>query len=612
MNDLSFDLASLSAAYADGRADPESVAREAQARARAQASSNVWIALRDDGAVLADARALAAADRDSLPLYGVPFAVKDNIDVAGMPTTAACPEFAYTPSESATVVQALQAAGAILIGKTNLDQFATGLVGVRSPYGPCRNPFNGNYVSGGSSSGSAVAVAGGAIAFSLGTDTAGSGRVPAAFCNIVGWKGTRGLVSTRGVVPACRSLDCVTVFALTCDDAATVAQVAAAFDAGDPFSRPAPARPPALPEVTSLRLGVPRAADLAFFGNPHTPALFEAAKERFAALGATLVEVDMTPFLDAARLLYEGPWVAERTAAVGAFLAANPQAGEPVVRAIIEGGSRFSAAEAFAAQYRLRDLAREAEGVWDTVDAILTPTAGTIHTIEAVQADPVALNSQLGYYTNFMNLLDLSAVAVPAGFQPDGLPFGVTVFAPAFHDGALLALAAQVHRDAGVRLGATGHPLPPAAASPHSRARQDMVEIAVFGAHMQGLPLSRELTERRAQLIGDVVTAPVYRLYLLDDLSPVRPGLVRVAQNGARIAGELWSVPAENVGDFLEGIAAPLGLGRVELADGRRVIGFLCEASAVSDAPDISIHGGWKGWLAAEASCDASCPAGVS
>ncbi|MFN4087771.1 MAG: allophanate hydrolase [Alphaproteobacteria bacterium] len=600
MSAPSFDLAALADFYAAG-GDPGFVAAEAWRRAGAQSGANAWILLREEADILADAAALARRDRAALPLYGVPFAVKDNIDVAGLPTTAACPEFAYLPAESAAAVTALREAGAILIGKTNLDQFATGLVGTRSPYGACRNPFDPAYVSGGSSSGSAVAVAGGAVAFALGTDTAGSGRVPAAFCNIVGWKGTRGLVSARGVVPACRSLDCVTVFALTCADAARIAAVLSRFDADDPWSRPAPAATPDLPEPPALRVGVPRADQLAFFGNPHAPGLFAEAVERFRALGARLVEVDLAPFLAAARLLYEGPWVAERTAAVGGFLAENPGVGDPVVRGIVEGGRHFNAVDTFRARYELQALTRRAERTWETVDVVLTPTAGTIHRIADVAADPVRLNAQLGYYTNFMNLLDLSAVAIPSGFQPDGLPFGVTLFAPAFHDDALLNLGGFAHAATGLPMGATGRPLSasdaprdttPASADAH-------IELAVFGAHMQGLPLSGQLTGRGGRPIGPIETAPAYRLYALERLNPPRPGLLRTGSGGAAIAGELWSLPAAAMGAFLSDIAAPLCIGRVELADGRWVAGFLCEVHAVAGgARDITALGGWRRWLA--------------
>jgi allophanate hydrolase len=596
MTQIGFDIAGLRAAYASEQTDPVEVARAALGRAAAQADANAWIALRPADELLAEAAALASRGPAALPLYGIPFAVKDNIDVAGLPTTAGCPEFAYMPAASASVVDLLRQAGALLVGKTNLDQFATGLVGVRSPYGACRNPFNPAYISGGSSSGSAVAVAGGAVSFALGTDTAGSGRVPAAFCNIVGWKGTCGFVSTKGVVPACRSLDCVSVFALNCEDAAAVAAVAGRFDAADPFSRV----PPAAAGWAGLRVGVPREADLAFFGNPHTPALFGQAVSRMEWLGATLVEIDLRPFLDAARLLYEGPWLAERTAAAGAFLEAHPGAGEPVVRAIIEGGRRFSAVEAFEARYRLAELARLAEAVWRDVDTVLTPTAGTIHRIDAVQADPVRLNSQLGHYTNFMNLLDLAAVAVPSGMQPDGLPFGVTLFAPAGTDAALLRLGGRMHAAAGLPMGATGHALPAPAAKPEPM-QDEMLELVVVGAHMSGMSLCAELLGLGAEKVETVVTAPFYRLYALEQLRPARPGLVRDPVAGAAIEGELWRIPPTALGRFLAGIAAPLGLGKLELRDGRVRTGFLCEAYAVAQAREITDFGGWRAWTEANA-----------
>ncbi|MFN3689185.1 allophanate hydrolase [Salinarimonas sp.] len=600
MRDLGFDLRSLAAAYADG-ADPRAVAAEALRRARHLAALNAFVTLCDEETVQAQAEALVGRDRASLPLYGVPFAVKDNIDVLGMPTTAGCPEFAFAPSADAPVVQLLREAGAILVGKTNLDQFATGLVGARSPYGPGRNPFDPAYVSGGSSSGSAIAVSCGAVGFALGTDTAGSGRVPASFCNIVGWKGTRGLVTTRGVLPACRSLDVVSVFALTCDDAAAVARVASRYDAQEPFSRkPGSALAPRGAGIASLRLGVPRPQDLAFFDDPHNPALFEAAIGRFREAGARLVEIDLAPFLEAARLLYEGAFVAERTAAVGRFLAEHPDAGHPTVRAIVEGGRRFSAVDAYEALYRLHALARATEPVWSAVDAILTPTAGTIPTIAAVEAEPIARNSELGYYTNFMNLLDLSAIAIPAGFRPDGLPFGVTLFAPAFRDGALLEWGAEAQAAAGLTLGATGAPLPERGPLPAAEAvPAGTIPLAVFGAHMEGLALSHELTRCGARLLGAVRTAPVYRLFALEQLSPPRPGLVRDEDGGgAAIAGELWSVPEAALGPFVAGIPAPLAIGKVELAEGRRVTGFLCETAATRTGRDITALGGWRAYLA--------------
>jgi allophanate hydrolase len=439
---------------------PTELARAALDRIAAYPDEAVWICRVPEAEVMARAEALEARRPAGLPLYGVPFAVKDNIDVAGMPTTAACPAFAYVPSETAPAVRRLLDAGAVLVGKTNLDQFATGLVGVRSPYGICRNALHPAYIAGGSSSGSAVAVAAGLVAFALGTDTAGSGRVPAAFNNVVGLKPTRGLVSTRGVVPACRTLDCMSVFAATSGDAAAVLDLIAGFDPADPFSRPAePA--PELP-AEGLRVGVPRPDQLASFGNPETPRLFAEATAGLAALGAEPVEIDFRPFAEAARLLYEGPWVAERYAAIREFFDANADAVHPTIREIIGGAGRLSAADAFAGIYRLQALRRAVAPVWQDVHVLATPTAGTIYTVEAVLADPLGTNANLGHYTNFMNLLDLCAVAVPSGMQADGLPFGITLSAPAFRDRGLLALAARVHAATGLPPGAAAVPGPPA------------------------------------------------------------------------------------------------------------------------------------------------------
>ena len=390
-----------------------------------------------------------------LPLYGVPFAVKDNIDVARVPTTAACPDFAYTPERSATVVTKLMEAGAVLVGKTNMDQFATGLVGTRSPYGACRNVFDPRYISGGSSSGSAVAVAAGLVSFALGTDTAGSGRVPAAFNNLVGLKPTRGTVSAAGVVPACRTLDCVSVFSLTCADAAAVLDVIEGFDPADPCARPAHdscrEQPPDFP--ASFRFGVPPAHQLVFFDNPDTPGLFARSVDSLRQVGGERVEIDFAPFDAAARLLYDGPWVAERVAAIRPFFERRPDALLPVTRSVFETAARWDAVRTFEAMYQLQSLRREADAQWDRMDVLLLPTAGTVYTIEQVEREPLRLNANLGRYTNFVNLLDLAAAAVPAGFQPNGLPFGVTFIAPPGSDRALLALADRFHRRSAVAAG---------------------------------------------------------------------------------------------------------------------------------------------------------------
>jgi len=591
----SLDLAALGERYRSGSLRPGQVVAGILERIARRGNDRVWIHRLPREAIEACAAELDRRGPQGLPLYGVPFAIKDNIDFAGHPTTAACPDYAYVPQASAAVVDALTGAGAILIGKTNLDQFAAGLVGVRSPYGVPGNVFDEACIPGGSSSGSAVAVAAGLVSFSLGTDTAGSGRVPAAFGNIVGHKPTRGLLSTRGVVPACRSLDCVSIFALNAVDAAAVLRAAGGFDAADPFSRRASAPLRAMPRsLAGCRIGVPQGSQLKFFDNPDTPQLFEAALARFERLGAVRVEVDFAPFLAAARLLYEGPWVAERYAAIREFIEQRPESLHPVTRAIIGGATRFSALDAYTALYQLMELLRQNEPVWDAADILVTPTAGTIYRIAEVEADPVQLNSNLGYYTNFMNLLDLCAIAVPAGFQRDGLPFGITLIAPAFADEALCTLGDAAQRAAVPTMGATGVPLPAAHAA-HGPVC-DAIPLAVCGAHMSGLPLNHQLVERGARLALNCRTAPEYRLYALTEFTPPRPGMVR-ADDGAAIEVEVWDVPRAAFGDFVAGIPAPLGIGTVTLDGGAQVKGFLCEAHAVSGARDITSLGSWRKFI---------------
>jgi allophanate hydrolase len=596
MNDdlPSLDIRSLHAAYRAGTLTPRAMIDRVLARIAAQPERNAWIHRLDRDALMACADRLEGHSPDSLPLYGVPFAVKDNIDLAGVPTTAACPAFAHTPDRSAFVVEHLIAAGAIPLGKTNLDQFATGLVGTRSPYGACRNAFDPRYISGGSSAGSAVTVATGAVSFSLGTDTAGSGRVPAAFNNLIGVKPTRGWLSASGVVPACRSLDTVSIFALTVPDAQQVLAVAAGFDAADPFARRHPDPRHDL-DPRDFRFGVPERGQLEFFGNTEAARLFDESVARLEALGGRAVEVDFAPFFEAARLLYEGPWVTERYLAARPLIDEAPEALLAVTRSIIAGGAAATAADCFLARYRLMECRRAAEAAWREADVLVTPTAGTIYTIDEVNADPVRLNGNLGHYTNFMNLLDLAALAVPAGFQGDGLPFGITLIAPAFGDAALLALAERFHHASVSTLGATPHPVPAPADPP--AARPGRIRVAVCGAHMEGLPLNHQLTERGARLVNRATTAPCYRLYALSGGPPRRPGLVRDA-GGAAIALEVWEMPAGQFGGFVDGIPAPLGIGRVELADGESVAGFLCEAHALADATEITRHGGWRRYLA--------------
>jgi allophanate hydrolase len=588
-------IAALREQYRAARFTPAQLIDQLLEAADAAQSHNIWITRLSRDQVMAYVRAIRHRRIEDLPLYGIPFAIKDNIDLAGVATTAGCPEYAYVPQKSATVVQRLLDAGAIPLGKTNLDQFATGLVGVRSPYGACRNSFNPEYISGGSSAGSAVAVALGLASFSLGTDTAGSGRVPAAFNNIVGLKPSLGRLSTRGVVPACRSIDCVSIFALTAEDAARVLDIGEGFDAADPYSRPTRNQ-----SLAGRRFGVPRTDQLQFFGDEDYSQAFAAAIQRLENLGATRVQIDFAPFLEAANLLYGGAWVAERYAAVGAFLAAQPGAGHAVTRQIIESGMSPSAVMAFQGQYRLMTLKRASEQVWSEVDFLVTPTAGTIYSIAAVEADPIRLNANLGYYTNFMNLFDLAGVAVPAGFRGDGLPFGVTLVGPNSSERGLLAVADRLHR-AGVNVaGALKVSLPGAGAAAGSDPPPllpGFVPLAVCGAHMSGLPLNHQLLDRGAYLWRSTRTAARYRLLALPGGPPQRPGLVRVGNAGGSIEVEVWAIPAEQIGSLITGIPAPLGLGKIELADGEITLGFICEAHAAAEAVDISAYGGWRAYL---------------
>lgn len=602
-------ISQLLDAYRSGRCTPARVLERVLARIAAVPERPVWIHRLPADEVLARARSLESRSA-SLPLYGIPFAIKDNIDLSGVPTTAGCPAYAYTPSRSAPVVSRLIEAGAIPVGKTNLDQFATGLVGTRSPYGACQNSFDPAYVSGGSSSGSAVAVATGLVSFALGTDTAGSGRVPAAFNNLIGLKPSCGSLSTVGVVPACRSIDCVSVFALTAEDAQAVFLQAAAFDPDDPFSRPLDPLEH-LRQVVALRegrirFGVPRAHQLEFFGDTEYARLFAQVPERIASLGGELVEIDCEPFLAAAKLLYEGPWVAERYCAVGDFVDRHPQAVHPVTREIIAAARSSSAADVFRAQHRLMELRRATQAVWSAIDVLVTPTTGTIYRIEAVEADPLRLNAHLGCYTNFVNLLDLAAVAVPSGMRPDGLPFGVTLVGRRGSDLELLGLAGR-WQQASVRcVGALDAQVPEQGSTSFVTVPKSdrQIRVAVCGAHMEGLPLNGQLTGRGARLLARTRTAAKYRFYALPELPGVgrRPGLVRAPTGGSAIEVEVWSMPAGRFGSFVAGIPAPLGIGQVELATGEEVPGFLCEAYATAAAEEITELGSWRRYLTRSAS----------
>jgi allophanate hydrolase len=544
----------------------------------------IFISVRSEAELLAEAAALEAAGNGGKPLAGLVFAVKDNIDVAGLPTTAACPDFAYTPSKSAFVVERLVAAGAIVLGKTNLDQFATGLVGVRSPYGVPRNALRADLIPGGSSSGSAVAVAAEIVDFSLGTDTAGSGRIPAGMNGIVGLKPSLGLLSSTGMVPACRTLDTISVFARSVALAREVTSIAAGYDATDAYSRK-------LPELSagsappSFRFGVSPKSQRLFFGDAAAEAAYEADIDRLKSLGGVAVELDFEPLHRVARLLYEGPWVAERYAATRALIESKPEAFHPVTLKIISGARALTAVSAFESIYKLADLKRQTLPMLESVDCLAVATVPRMYTVAEVEADPIALNSNLGSYTNFVNLLDLAAISVPAGMRSDGLPSSLTLIGRAGMDGHLAAIAELI--ESGARSAA---PL---------RAMPEHIEIAVVGAHLSGLPLNHELTILGGTFLRAVDTTPDYRLFALPNTTPPKPGLLRVADGeGAGVATEVWSLDAQGFGTFVSKIPAPLGIGTLRLADGTMVKGFLAEAEALKGAEDISKYGGWRAFLA--------------
>jgi allophanate hydrolase len=587
-------IAALVAAHAGGRPISATV-EETYARIERHADPALFIALRPEADALAVAERLGTEGPDGKPLYGVPFAVKDNIDVAGFMTTAACPAFAHAPARSAFVVERLERAGAIVIGKTNLDQFATGLVGVRSPYGVARNALRADLIPGGSSSGSAAAVGAGLVPFALGTDTAGSGRVPAAMNGIVGLKPSLGQLSATGVVPACRTLDTISIFALDAVDAFAVFEAAAAYDEADAYSRRFPV--PALSNFPKgLRFGIP-AAGLEFFGDAESEAAFARDCRAIEALGARLVGFDFEPFAAVARLLYEGPWVAERYAATKPLIEANPEALYPVTRAIIEGAKKFDAVAAFEAIYKLADLRRRTKRAWSEFDVMLVPTIPRPYAVAEVLADPVRLNSRLGAYTNFVNLLDLSAFATPSGMRGDGLPSSVTLIARSGADGLLAGIAAEIQARSGAPMGATGLK---ASEPPDSKdqAPPGRIAIAVVGAHLAGLPLNRELVELGAIFLCETETTADYRLYALPG-SPAKPGLLRVGDGaGVAVKCELWALDPAGFGAFVAKIPPPLGIGTLRLKGGASAKGFLVEAEAVKTAADISKFGGWRSYLA--------------
>ncbi|ENW07818.1 allophanate hydrolase [Acinetobacter beijerinckii] len=524
------------------------------------------------------------------PLYGVPFAVKDNIDAAGFVTTAACKVLNTIAVQDAETVRLLKQAGAIVVGKTNLDQFATGLVGTRSPYGAVANTFNSKYVSGGSSSGSASVVARGFVPFALGTDTAGSGRVPAAFNNIVGLKPTKGRFSNRGLLPACKSLDCISIFALTVIDADLVANVLEAYDPLDSYSRKHPKNVPAH-FSSKLKFAIPE--KLNFFGDEQAEKAFQQTVQLLESLNAEITRIDFSDFEQLAVQLYQGSWVAERTAAVEDLLKANPDAFDPTVLEIIKNGEKYSAVDAYNAEYLKQDLARKIQQRLADFDALIVPTAPTIYTIEQLEQNPIEYNAHLGTYTNFTNLADLSALALPAGFRADHLPFGITLIAPAWHDAALVHFGKAWQNYLSLKLGALDKALPLSSATPIS---QHHIRVAVVGAHLTGMPLNFQLTTRDAVHIETTTTSKNYALYALNGTVPPKPGLAR-QQDGQSIIVELWDVPIARFGEFVAEIPTPLGMGNVELEDGRWVKGFICEPYGIDDAENISHFGGWRAYI---------------
>jgi allophanate hydrolase len=594
IQDIAFTIDALTAAYVSGTT-PEDVVAEVYRRIEMADDPALFLHLPEREVALAAARQLGAYDQ-AKPLWGIPFVVKDNIDVAGMPTTAACPEFAYLADNDAFVVDQLKQAGAIPIGKTNLDQFATGLVGVRSPYGVPKNAIDPEIVPGGSSSGSAVAVARGLVSFGLGTDTAGSGRVPAALNNIVGLKPSLGTLSASGMVPACRTLDTISVFALTVEDAFAAFKSATVYDPGDAYSKRF-ATPVLQQPSAGLKVGVPDHATRQFFGDAVQEASFDQAIETLRARGAEVVEVDFSVLYDIANMLYEGAWVAERYAAIEGLMRDNTDELHPTTRHNIGAAEELSAADAFKGIYKLADLKRQSESLLGGLDMLCVPTIPTFYTCSDLEEDPIGPNSRFGTYTNFVNLLDMCGIAVPMAPRSDGRPGSVTLLAPSGKDGAVAALAAQLHQNAGVTMGATGQALAvPASAKP--LVADDEIAVAMVGAHMTGLPLNKEVKNVGGRFLFAGETAAKYRFYALAGGPPKRPGLVRQEDQGAAIAVEVWALPRAGFGAFMAGIPQPLGIGTVELSDGAMVKGFLCESAGLTGAEEITGFGGWRNYIA--------------
>ena len=593
MQDLAFNIESLHSAYAAGLS-PADVVGECFRRLDAVGDPGIFLHLMDLAAVQAEAAALGSFDPVAKPLWGVPFAIKDNIDADGVPTTAACPDFAYVAEKDSFVVATLRAAGALLIGKTNLDQFATGLVGVRTPYSVPKNAIDPAIVPGGSSSGSAVAVSHGIVSFALGTDTAGSGRVPAALNNIVGLKPSLGALSNSGVVPACRSLDTISIFALSVEDAYRAFQSAAAYDESDSYARHV-ATPDLGAAPNSFVVGVPDQASLEFFGDEAQAASYRAALQSITAMGGEIAQINFQPFYDIAQMLYGGVWVAERFAAIEAMLKGSPESVHPTTRKVIEAATQFDAVDTFKSLYRLQDLKRSIAPALTGVDFLCVPTVPTFASVDELNADPIGPNSRLGTYTNFVNLLDMCGIAVPTAPRKDGRPGSVTLLAPSGKDVDIAEIARALHQQSGVGMGATGWAVP-MTPPPPAKVRDDEIAVAVVGAHMSGLPLNHELIRLGARFVRADKTSGDYRLFSLPGGPPTRPGLIRT-ENGAAIDLEVWGLPLTAFGTFMSGIPQPLGIGTLTLADGSHVKGFVCEQCATEDAEDVTHFGGWRSFL---------------
>lgn len=580
-------------AYQEG-ADPAVLLE--QQRQRLSTDDPAWISIASAAQLQAQVLQLQALEqaqgREQLPLYGIPFAAKDNIDVEGFVTTAACLAFAYEAQHDAVAVQRLKQAGAIVLGKTNLDQFATGLVGTRSPFGAVPNTFDSALISGGSSSGSASVVARGLVPFALSTDTAGSGRIPAAFNQIVGIKPTPGAVPSTGLVHACRTLDCIGVLALNVADSALVLSLMEGPDAQDSYSQARPCIAKHTP-LSQLRVGVPEARKL----SSDYENAFSAFLERMQPQTQRVQALPFDALFEVANLLYYGPWVAERVVGARSIYEQQPEALLPVIRQVLDVHRRFNAANTFNAQYQLQDLRQQAEKIWQQWDVLCVPSAPRHPSMAEVEADPIGVNSEMGTYTNFVNLLGWSAIAIPASQLPDGLPFGITLIAPGWREPDLVRWAQQLEAQTALTAGVTNRPVHNAGALPTWQVptQGETIEVAVVGAHLRGMPLNHELLACGARFREETRTASHYRLYALQATVPAKPGMAR-AEGGAAIAVEVWDMPVANFGRFVAGVPTPLGIGTVQLQDGRNVKGFICEGHALLQATDITAFGGWRAY----------------